>query len=76
MPDVHRKPLRAGDKVAYGSTTKGLVIGTLRYDEEEKHSYHLETQHGMYYPQKWGRNGIDKNILNLTLYMEEQDARL
>jgi len=76
MPDCMGRPLRAGDRAAYGSTAKGLVIGTLLFNEDEKRSYHLDIGGRMYYPQKWARNGVDKNIINLTLYVEEENARL
>jgi hypothetical protein len=80
MPDCQGRPLRAGDKVVVTSTNKGLVFGKLRYDEHEKPSYHVElTADGvtqMYYPQKPTYAKNNNYILNLTLYMEEENVRL
>jgi hypothetical protein len=32
--DMRGKPLRAGDKIAYASSSRGQVLGELKYDAE------------------------------------------
>lgn len=74
MPDRFGRPLRKGDRIIHGSSNKGLLLGELVHDEETHKAYHMRVdgKERLYYPLKPWRGGNDRDMLNLTLYVQDQ----
>lgn len=75
VKDVRGQDIKAGDIIAYHSSFKGLIIGMVKYDSDEKKSIHLIKQDGgMHYIHKPYGSREDTDILNLSRLPEDIDS--
>jgi len=74
MPDRFGRPIRCGDTIAYASPAYGMVVGVMKYDENEKAKYHVNISY------KAGRTetkyfqryvGNDASVINLTSVLDQ-----